>query len=756
MTGRMKPIRLLSALFVLGGTLVLINCPSPLFDAISQRNAQANAGVNPFASFSFTSALNSATGVSIDCIGQVAGANIEVTVPYGTTVTGLKATFTTTTAGTVTIGTTTQTSGTTANDFTSPVQYTLKVADGRTYAGTVTVTVAPSGVTLSQTIMTLAAGGPTGLLLASVTPTNVSNTNLVWSSSAIDIATVSPSGLINRAVVTPIAVGTATITATTADGTKSASCLVTVTTPVAVTAVALSQTTASVAVGASTYLSVFFTPSNATNQLVTWSSSDSSIATVSGGQVTGEAIGYAVITAKTADGGKIATCLVTVTAPIAVTGVTVSPSTLTLSVGGAAGTLTGTITPANATNKKVTWSSSNTSIASVSFYGQVTGLAVGIATITATTVDGSFTATCSVTVTAPIAVTSVTLSQSTLNLAVGGSDGYLNTIIAPANASKPSVTWSTSNAAVATITQSWSTGAYIAGLSAGGATITATTVDGSNKTATCSVTVTAPIAVTGVTLSRSTLNLAVGGSEGYLYTSIAPSNATNPGVTWSTSDASVATISNSWSTGAYITGLSAGNATITATTVDGSNKTATCAVAVTASVAVTGVTLNNSSITLAVGGNTWYMYPTITPPNATNRGVTWSTSNAAVAGFSDSWSTGAEIAGLSVGTATITATTVDGSKTAFCLVTVNAPIAVTGVTVTPSTLNQAVGASSDLSYSIAPANATNKNVTWSSSNTAVALVSSSGQVTSRATGIATITTKTVDGGFTANCSVTVP
>ena len=755
MTGRMKPIRLLSALFVLGGTLVLINCPSPLFDAISQRNAQANAGVNPFASFSFTSALNSATGVSIDCIGQVAGANIEVTVPYGTTVTGLKATFTTTTAGTVTIGTTTQTSGTTANDFTSPVQYTLKVADGRTYAGTVTVTVAPSGVTLSQTIMTLAAGGPTGLLLASVTPTNVSNTNLVWSSSAIDIATVSPSGLINRAVVTPIAVGTATITATTADGTKSASCLVTVTTPVAVTAVALSQTTASVAVGASTYLSVSFTPSNATNQLVTWSSSDSSITTVSNGEVTGEAVGYAVITVKTADGGKIATCLVTVTAPIAVTGVTVSPSTLTLSVGGAAGRLTGTITPANATNMEVTWSSSDTSIASVSYYGQVTGLAVGTPTITATTVDGSFTATCSVTVTAPVAVTSVTLSQSTLNLAVGGSDGYLNTIIAPANASKPSVTWSTSNAAVATITESWSTGAYISGLAVGTATITATAVDGSNKTATCSVTVTAPIAVTGVTLSRSTLNLAVGGSEGYLYTSIAPSNATNPSVTWSTSNAAVATLTNSWSTGADISGLSAGNATITATTVDGSF-TATCSVTVTVPVAVTGVTLNFSSITLAVGGSTQYMYPTITPPNASNRDVTWSTSNAAVAGFSDSWSTGAYIAGLSAGSATITATTVDGGKTAFCLVTVNAPIAVTGVTVTPSTLNQAVGASSDLSYSIAPANATNKNVTWSSSNTAVAIVSSSGQVTSRATGIATITAKTVDGGFTANCSVTVP
>jgi hypothetical protein len=122
------------------------------------------------------------------------------------------------------------------------------------------------------------------------------------------------------------------------------------------------------------------------------------VATVStGGVVTGVSVGTAIITVKTDDGGKTATCNVTVN-PISVTGVSLNKTTTSLNVG-ATETLIPTITPSNATNQNVTWSSSPTSVATVSASGVVTGVAAGSATITVTTAEGGKTATCSVSVT---------------------------------------------------------------------------------------------------------------------------------------------------------------------------------------------------------------------------------------------------------------------------------------------------------------------------------------------------------------------
>jgi hypothetical protein len=173
---------------------------------------------------------------------------------------------------------------------------------------------------------------------------------------------------------------------------------------------------------------------------------------------------------------------------VAVTGVTVAPATLALTVGGSTGTLTATIAPSNATNQAVTWSTSNAAVATVS-NGIVTAVSAGTAAITVTTIDGSLTATCAVTVTAggstTVAVTGVTVAPATLALTVGGSTGTLTATITPSNATNQAVTWSTSNAAVATVSNG-----IVTAVSAGTATITVTTTDGS-KTATCTVTVTA-------------------------------------------------------------------------------------------------------------------------------------------------------------------------------------------------------------------------------------------------------------------------
>jgi uncharacterized repeat protein (TIGR02543 family) len=139
-------------------------------------------------------------------------------------------------------------------------------------------------------------------------------------------------------------------------------------------------------------------PSNATNKAVKWKSDNESVATVTNGLVTAKAVGNTNITVTTEDGGFTATCTVTVTVPV--TGVTLNKTMLELDVGDT-GTLITTVLPSNATNKNVSWSSSNTAVATVSvsgLHGTVTAVSAGTAGITVTTEDGGFTATCTVTV----------------------------------------------------------------------------------------------------------------------------------------------------------------------------------------------------------------------------------------------------------------------------------------------------------------------------------------------------------------------
>ena len=157
-------------------------------------------------------------------------------------------------------------------------------------------------------------------------------------------------------------------------------------------------TAGSVTVGQTLTITASVAPADATNKAVTWSSSSDSIATVEDGVVTGVAEGDATITVTTEDGGFTATCDVTVeAATVAVTGVSVSPTSDSITIGEDL-TLTATVEPENATNKTVTWSSSEATVATVED-GVVTGVSAGNATITVTTEDGGFTATCDVTVT---------------------------------------------------------------------------------------------------------------------------------------------------------------------------------------------------------------------------------------------------------------------------------------------------------------------------------------------------------------------
>ena len=510
-------------------------------------------------------------------------------------------------------------------------------AGGKSATCAVAVTVPVTGVSLNKTSLSLAKGS-TQTLTATITPSDATNKNVTWTSSNTSVATVDASGK-----VTAVASGNATITVKTVDGGKTAACSVTVTVPV--TGVSLNMSSLSLTKGSTETLMATINPSDATNKSVTWTSSNTSVATVdSNGKVTAEAGGSATITVKTADGNKTATCSVTVTVPV--TGVSLNKTSLSLAKGSTE-TLIATITPSDATNQSVTWTSSNTSVATVDSNGKVTAEAGGSATITVKTADGNKTATCAVTVTVP--VTGVNLNKTSLSLRMGSTQ-TLTATITPSDATNKSVTWTSSNTSVATVDSN----GKVTAVGGGSATITVKTADG-NKTATCTVTVSVP--VTGVSLNKTSMSLTKGSTQ-TLTATITPSDATNKNVTWTSSNTSVATVDAS----GKVTAVGGGSATITVKTVDG-NKTATCTVTVT--VAVTGVTLNKSAITLPIGGTETLIH-SILPSDATNQSVTWSTSSSAIATVSNG-----TVTAKAKGTATITVRTSNG-YTASCAVTVDA------------------------------------------------------------------------------------
>jgi ABC-type Fe3+-hydroxamate transport system substrate-binding protein len=168
-------------------------------------------------------------------------------------------------------------------------------------------------------------------------------------------------------------------------------------------------------------------------------------------------------------------------------------------------------------------------------------------------------------------------------------------------------------------------------------------------------------------------------------------------------------------------------------------------------VSVSKVTLDKTSITLDVGSS-YTLTPTVSPSDATNKNVTWKSSNTSVATVSNG-----VVIGVSAGNATITVTTVDGSKTATCSVTVKAVstvVNVTGVSLDNTTLEVVKGSSAVLTAAVVPSNASNKDVTWKSNDESIATVLN-GVVTGVSNGTTTITATTADGSKTATCTVTV-
>lgn len=253
----------------------------------------------------------------------------------------------------------------------------------------------------------------------------------------------------------------------------------------------------------------------------------------------------------------------------------------------------------------------------------------------------------------PVYPDAITLSDVTKTVKIGKTF-TLTCSFTPAWAEFP-VTWNSSDSWKASVVNWVVTGV------AEGENIAITATSGYAQ-ATCIVKV-EKIAVTGITLNKDELALDTWAEE-TLVATIAPSDATYKWVTWSSNDSNVATVDDNWK----VTAVAAGTATITATSSDNTSKKATCAVTVT-DIPVTSVALDEDSISLTVGG-TQQLTATVSPEDATDKTVTWSTSDGGVATVED-WL----VTAVAAGTATITVTShADNTKTDTCAITVTAPV----------------------------------------------------------------------------------
>lgn len=302
----------------------------------------------------------------------------------------------------------------------------------------------------------------------------------------------------------------------------------------------------------------------------------------------------------------------------------------------------------------------------------------------------------------------------------------------PADLPAPEYEWNSSDETIATVENG-----VVYGKAVGEATISVSSFNLGLKDI-CKITVT-PIEATGIKLSENEKTMTTGESFRLEYT-IEPENTTNKEVEWESSDKTIATVNAD----GEVTAVSDGECTITVK-VKGSDTSAKCVVKVNP-IKVTGVTLNETTKSIEAG-ESFTLTATVSPENAKDKSIKWSSSDPNIAKVEDGL-----VTALAKGTCNIIATTNDGSFKAQCAVNVLPP-SVKGVQFTESSIKILNGENYTLTYSILPENAENKNVKFSSSAPNIVSVDNNGKVTALKEGTSTITITTEDSGHTATCEV---
>jgi len=455
---------------------------------------------------------------------------------------------------------------------------------------------------------------------------------------------------------------------------------------------------------------------------VLWISDDPSIATVdTSGNVKGIKDGNTIITVKSIDGEAEAQCAVKVTSKVS--GVNIHEDRIQLELGNTID-LKYDIFPANASNKKVHWSTEeNNGVVSVSENGVITPLAPGTATVSIKTDEGGYYDSCDVEVIISVKSISLVDTDITVNKRV---DYNLKYNIFPANATETELEWKSSNEDVALVSDG-----KVIPIRAGNATITVTAESG--VSASCHVTVYSP--VTGVTVSPQVIRLKKWETK-ILTATVSPDDASEKYVTWASSDSSIATVNHN----GVVTGVkaSATSVIITARTADGEYQ-ATCEVWV--SNPLSSITFDKTKLTLSVFDNPVTITPTFYPLDADNIStVTWSTTNKMVATVDDK----GVVTPVGSGTADIILSTSDGVK-AVCTVTVPeiSKTPVSSITIETRYVILKAGEKHRPMVVLLPEQAYDKTYVLESDDPSIVRVEADGSITAISKGTVTITVRSV-------------
>ena len=395
------------------------------------------------------------------------------------------------------------------------------------------------------------------------------------------------------------------------------------------------------------------------------------------------------------------------------------------------------VNPSNATNKEIIWKSSDNYVARVSSDGTVRSQKNGKCKIIGYSMDGS-NVTVSYDAIVDIKAKSIEFSNSSYKITDTAQTPSFTPKILPENTANKNVTWNSSDTSIATV----SSGGVIKAVSNGTCKIIATTKDGTNLSASMDVIV--DIKAKSVALDKTSLKITSKNSINKLVATVTPSQA-NQKVAWSSSNGNIAKVDSK----GRVTPVSNGTCKIIATTTDGTNITASCDVTVDVKF-VTGISFDFNSYTITNANQTPVFNPNITPSDAENKNVRWSSSNTKVATVSSS----GVIKAAGNGTCKITATTTDGTNlSASFNITVN--IKATKITLDKTNINLTNEKYCDkITAKIEPSEASDK-VKYTSSNEKVAKVKEDGTVIAVGKGNCIITATTTDGtNLCAKCNVT--
>ncbi len=570
-------------------------------------------------------------------------------------------------------------------------------------------------IVLSQTSVSLPLSEGWFQLYATILPESAINNEIVWTSMDASVASVDQNGIVTlkKPGSTSILVSSKT------DASVFAVCNVEVTK--SVSGIKLDSSTHDMYVGDTFRLTYTISPVGASNAAVSWSSSNTAVATVDqNGLVTAKGVGTAVIIVKTNDGGYTATC--TINVGRVATGIKLDVTKLVLNTGDYY-YLEYTLTPADTTEGNVLFESSNAQVATVSKNGKVTAVKAGECVIMAKTDNGSI-AYCSVTVNE--GVNGIKISERELEIKVG--EIYeMDVTFEPNEPSNKNFTWASSRPDVATIDSKGN----LKGI-AGGVTVVTCTSEEHNFVDYCIVTVIEE--VTEVTLNEHYYRL--GKDRTFrLIATVSGLTATNKDVTWRSSNPSVVSVDEN----GRIRGLEYGEATIYCTATDGSGAEDFCEVVVCE--LVTKIDLDVTYITL-IQGHSFTLTAKVSPNSATYKEVLWTSDDNNIAIVNQKGT----ITALNPGSTTIRATADDSGKvSSVCYVNVIAPVYTTAIKFAESELVMAPGEQRTVQYALVPNNTT-ETVSWSSDNTIVATVDqNTGLIVAHSVGTANIAIMTETG-----------